>query len=382
MIDPISPSRPLPPSTGPPAAFARLTPSRLTVPAADSSQGAGGAPPAPVAVNAQQMAQMAQMQELMRTNPEQYKQLMVHHQQELQRAQQQQVWNEFFNHRPDLLPLARQGNDNPEDKARMQLEFKTWMAHRARPGGAAAPSGSGGSIPTAARQASGATPAALAGAVAASTAALTARAAAEQEASLKRLQTALSFLSRPTTPDEKSFLPRKRLATLFQKSCGGGGKLAPEAEAGVRALAEDFSRGALAFAVTAARRRGAAALDPADVAFYVKQTYDIDLPGVGRAEVAPYRRLGGSEAHKARLAAVRRANVAMTRQTGAAGGRPKEGGSGGAARSKKGGPKAAAAARRRRPAAGAEEDEGGEGEEPMEEDLGGAEADEEDMPDF
>lgn len=107
---------------------------------------------------------------------------------------------------------------------------------------------------------------------------------------------------------------------LAKKACGDVGKLSADAEAGIKALAGEFSKGAISFAIGAARRKRAQRLDPGDVALYMKQTWGIDLPGFTGAKVVPYKRLVGGEMHKARLAAVRRGNVALTRQTGAAAG--------------------------------------------------------------
>ena len=140
-----------------------------------------------------------------------------------------------------------------------------------------------------------------------------------QKAALQKLATTLAFISRPSTAEEKTYLPRPRLRALAKKACGDVVKLSAEAEFGMKALAEDFSKGAISFAIAAARRKKMQRLDPGDVALYMKQTFGIDLPGFNRAEVVPYRRLAGSEVHKARLAAVRRANVALTKQTTATG---------------------------------------------------------------
>ena len=171
----------------------------------------------------------------------------------------------------------------------------------------------------------------LAKASAGATAGLQQRAVEGKDAAFRKLATQLPFISQPLNIEEKQFLPRARLRSLAAKACGDIGKLTLDAEEGMKLLAAEFSKGAITFAVAAARRRKAQKLDPGDVALYMKQTWGVDLPGFKKAEVTPYRRLVGSDVHKARLAAVRRSNVAPTRQVagGAVGGGGGAGPSGG-----------------------------------------------------
>src|SRR5690242_765294 len=91
-------------------------------------------------------------------------------------------------------------------------------------------------------------------------------------------------------------------------------KLSAEAEAAMESVAQDFVGGALAFGAALARRRPNKRLSPDDLRLYFQRTWDIELPGAGGGRAVPYRRAAPSEVHRARLAAVRRANAAATQK--------------------------------------------------------------------
>lgn len=241
-------------------------------------------------------------------------------------------WNEFFAEKPDFKPLAFD-QANPVSQRRLQEEYKNWRTQRiqlfhqrhqqanaatAAAANAAARPPSQPTITPAAR---------LASTSAATTTSLQQRALESQNQALKKLSGQFAFISKPATNEEKTFLPNNRLTSLAKKAYGdlAVGKLTPDAAAGMKLLAADFSKEAISYAIAAARRKRAKKLDPADVAVYLQHTWGIELPGFsitktagvsgggGGGVVAPYKRLSASEVHKAKLAAVRRGNVAQTR---------------------------------------------------------------------
>lgn len=234
----------------------------------------------------------------------------------------QRQWNEFFAGKPDFRPLAFD-QANPVSQKKLQEEYKNWRMQRLllqhQQSNATARPPPQPTVTPAAR---------LASTSAATTTSLQQQALESQNQALKKLSGQFAFISKPTTNEEKTFLPNNRLTSLAKKAYGdlAVGKLTPDAAAGMKLLAADFSKEAISYAITAARRKRANKLDPADVAVYLQQTWGIELPGfiitktteggnggAAGGVVAPYKRLSASDVHKARLAAVRRGNVAQTK---------------------------------------------------------------------
>jgi hypothetical protein len=233
-----------------------------------------------------------------------------------QHQSQMQLQHQFFVEKPEL----RQFLGRAEFQKKLNDEFEKWnfQRHQAFAAAAARPR----SHPTI-------TPAArLASTSAATTTSLQQQALDSQNQALKKLSGQFAFLSKPLSNEEKMFLPNNRLTSLAKKAYGdlAVGKLTSDAAAGMKMLAADFSKETISYAIAAARRKRVNRLDPGDVAVYLQQTWGIELPGFsitktttgvrgerGGGVVAPYKRLSASEVHKARLAAVRRGNVAQTR---------------------------------------------------------------------
>ena len=248
------------------------------------------------------------------------------------------IWQQFLKERPEFSIIARNPTAAP-GVLRMQQEFAVWKNMKIQQQQQfqwqqqAAARASVAPQPTPAAR--------LATTTAATTSSLQQRAAESQNLALKKLAGQFNFITKPTSNEEKSFLPNTRLNLLAKKAYGelGVGKLTPDAAAGMKALASDFSKEAISYAIAAARRKRANKLDPNDIVLYLQHTWGIELPEfsvtrTGGGVVAPYKRLSASDIHKARLAAVRRGNVAQTRLTAAGGG---AGGSGAAGASGSGG---------------------------------------------
>jgi hypothetical protein len=256
------------------------------------------------------------------------------------------LWQQFFKEKPDFNQIVTPGvTPDPVKMQKMHHEFGIWKTQRfqeqyrqQQANAAAANTGTAGIAARPPVQPVMNPAARLASTYAAATTSLQTKALESQNQALRKLSGHFAFISRPTNNEEKSFLPNVRLTSLAKKAYGdlAVGKLTPDAALGMKSLAADFSKEAISFAIAAARRKRVNKLDPADVAMYLQHTWGIELPGFSVTKagnggvVAPYKRLSASDIHKARLAAVRRGNVAQTR-LGVGGGAGGAGPSGAAA---------------------------------------------------
>lgn len=137
---------------------------------------------------------------------------------------------------------------------------------------------------------------------------------ARLQASMVQRRAQFQPIVRPSTEDEKQFVPKPRLQALV-KQVGQGMQIAnakatDDADEALRAVAEDFISGAVSFAVSMARRRKAEEIEPADLLLYLERTWNIQVPGFSSKDVKPYTRLQPSMDHQRRMAAVRKAMAA------------------------------------------------------------------------
>lgn len=128
----------------------------------------------------------------------------------------------------------------------------------------------------------------------------------------------------PTPPpalseDDKKFLNKPALQQLLKRVGGPKVHMKPSMESALGQVAEDLVGQALSFGCSMARRRqgtGAAAedlvLQPADLAAFLEQTWQLHVPGFGGDVLRTYKRPAASELHKTRAAAVRRAQATST----------------------------------------------------------------------
>jgi transcription initiation factor TFIID subunit 12 len=128
-------------------------------------------------------------------------------------------------------------------------------------------------------------------------------------------------------PRARRAAPRRRFAARPQTF-----KLAPEVQAELARLAEDFVSDLVERGCQLAALRRAGTLRAADLAPYLERTHHIRVPGFG-GELRPYRRPNASELHRERAAAVRQSAAAA----GAGAGAPGGGGGGGAQHKGRGG---------------------------------------------
>ena len=87
-------------------------------------------------------------------------------------------------------------------------------------------------------------------------------------------------------------------------------QVAPEVEELLLDVGDDFLEHVAAGSAALARHRGSAMLEASDVRLHVERVWGMPLPGHGAEEVEPMRVAAETEAHRARLAAVRRTAAA------------------------------------------------------------------------
>ncbi|KAK2080182.1 hypothetical protein QBZ16_000035 [Prototheca wickerhamii] len=108
---------------------------------------------------------------------------------------------------------------------------------------------------------------------------------------------------KPSSEEDKSFLPRARAQKLIKDVCGAKVKPTPALVAALKLVAADFVSGAVAFGASLAKQRKSERLEATDLQLYFQRAWDIFVPGFGGTEVVPYRRPVASELHRARAAA-------------------------------------------------------------------------------
>ncbi|KAL1461172.1 hypothetical protein WDU94_013097 [Cyamophila willieti] len=71
-------------------------------------------------------------------------------------------------------------------------------------------------------------------------------------------------------------------------------------------IANDFVDNIVLKACQLAKHRGSTTLDPKDIQFVLAKDWNINIPGYGTDELKPYKRPMATEAHKQRLALIRK----------------------------------------------------------------------------
>uniref|UniRef100_A0A8D8LRA1 Transcription initiation factor TFIID subunit 12 n=1 Tax=Cacopsylla melanoneura TaxID=428564 RepID=A0A8D8LRA1_9HEMI len=71
-------------------------------------------------------------------------------------------------------------------------------------------------------------------------------------------------------------------------------------------IANDFVDNIVHKACQLAKHRGSTTLDPKDIQFVLAKDWNISIPGYGTDELKPYKRPLATEAHKQRLALIRK----------------------------------------------------------------------------
>ncbi|XP_018022889.1 transcription initiation factor TFIID subunit 12 [Hyalella azteca] len=112
----------------------------------------------------------------------------------------------------------------------------------------------------------------------------------------------------PSLPSE-SLTPvvnRSRLTELVRE-VDPNEQLDEEVEEALLAIADDFIESSVNAACRLAKHRGARTLDVRDLHMYLERSWHMWIPGFGTEELRPYKRAPTTEAHKQRMALIRKA---------------------------------------------------------------------------
>ncbi|XP_043214367.1 transcription initiation factor TFIID subunit 12-like isoform X1 [Amphibalanus amphitrite] len=101
-------------------------------------------------------------------------------------------------------------------------------------------------------------------------------------------------------------LTKQRLHELV-KEVDPNEQLDEEVEELLLQLADDFIESTVSTACQLAKHRKAATVDVKDVQLYLERKWNMWIPGFGTEEIRPYKRSGATEAHKQRMAIIRKA---------------------------------------------------------------------------
>ncbi|KAF2353214.1 Transcription initiation factor TFIID subunit 12 [Trinorchestia longiramus] len=113
---------------------------------------------------------------------------------------------------------------------------------------------------------------------------------------------AASVPSEPLTP----VINRSRLLELVRE-VDPNEQLDEEVEEALLGIADDFIESSVNAACRLAKHRGARTLDVRDLHMYLERTWHMWIPGFGTEELRPYKRAPTTEAHKQRMALIRKA---------------------------------------------------------------------------
>jgi len=105
---------------------------------------------------------------------------------------------------------------------------------------------------------------------------------------------------------ESQVLDRNRLNELV-KEVDPSEQLDEEVEEVLLQIADDFIEQTVTQACALAKHRKAATIDVRDVQMVLERTWNMWIPGFGAQELRPYKRSATSEAHRQRLAVIKKA---------------------------------------------------------------------------
>ncbi|XP_043214368.1 transcription initiation factor TFIID subunit 12-like isoform X2 [Amphibalanus amphitrite] len=108
------------------------------------------------------------------------------------------------------------------------------------------------------------------------------------------------------TLQQPQLLTKQRLHELV-KEVDPNEQLDEEVEELLLQLADDFIESTVSTACQLAKHRKAATVDVKDVQLYLERKWNMWIPGFGTEEIRPYKRSGATEAHKQRMAIIRKA---------------------------------------------------------------------------
>jgi len=107
-------------------------------------------------------------------------------------------------------------------------------------------------------------------------------------------------------PPQENLVPRARLLELVRE-IDSLQQMDEEVEEALLALADDFIESAVEATCRVAKHRGGRSPGVGDLQLYLERTWHMHIPGFGTEELRPYKRAPSTEAHKQRLAIIRKA---------------------------------------------------------------------------
>ncbi|XP_045232454.1 transcription initiation factor TFIID subunit 12 isoform X2 [Macaca fascicularis] len=87
---------------------------------------------------------------------------------------------------------------------------------------------------------------------------------------------------------------------------GTGGRLSPENNQMLLQIADDFIESVVTAACQLARHRKSSTLEVKDVQLHLERQWNMWIPGFGSEEIRPYKKACTTEAHKQRMALIRK----------------------------------------------------------------------------
>merc|ERR1712083_178792 len=105
---------------------------------------------------------------------------------------------------------------------------------------------------------------------------------------------------------ESQVLDKKRLTELV-KEVDPSEQLDEEVEDVLLQIADDFIEQTVSQACALAKHRKAGTIDVKDVQIVLERSWNMWIPGFGAEEIKPQRRSANTEAHKQRMAVIKKA---------------------------------------------------------------------------
>ncbi|XP_023321741.1 transcription initiation factor TFIID subunit 12 [Eurytemora carolleeae] len=112
--------------------------------------------------------------------------------------------------------------------------------------------------------------------------------------------------STPQLSSESQVLDRNRLGELV-KEVDPSEQLDEDVEEVLLQIADDFIEQTVTQACALAKHRKANTIDVRDVQMVLERSWNLWIPGFGAQELRPYKRAASSEAHRQRLAVIKKA---------------------------------------------------------------------------
>ncbi|XP_075460000.1 transcription initiation factor TFIID subunit 12 isoform X2 [Ascaphus truei] len=107
------------------------------------------------------------------------------------------------------------------------------------------------------------------------------------------------------SPDANQVLPKKKLQDLVRE-VDPNEQLDEDVEEMLLQIADDFIESVVSAACQLARHRKSTTLEVKDVQLHLERQWNMWVPGFGSEEIRPYKKACTTEAHKQRMALIRK----------------------------------------------------------------------------